>query len=180
MTLTNTQTDTLINAIISDKSLEGAALTFTRRVDAMAQNGWTVDVMDEHKPLVMRIAAERILTAKDLALFNDDTKAQKVKGPEGKQVRTARGSVVHRVDQTFGRLRKALAGAAERGVKAVKSRSEVLADYVTKIANSIRKDHNGDATPDLTGHKEILARLKAVNDLLPQPIAASFFDLSKK
>jgi hypothetical protein len=179
MTLSNSQTATLHAAIAADKSLGAAAATFATRIASMAEAGWTVELMAENKPGIVAQVAERILNKTDLALFKDESKAQKVRGMDGRQLYTPRGKVVNRCAQSFERMKAAIAAPVSKGPKTPKSRPEVIADYLGKIAASVAKDYGAEAS-DLKGHAELMVALKRANDLLPVKVSALKFNLASK
>ena len=173
MAMTNAQTSALLDAIAADKSLGAAQETFAKRIVSMIESGWTVALMNENKPGIVAKIAERILTKPEFELFRDDSKAQKAKGADGKQVYTKRGNVVNRCGQSFDRMRKALEKALsddETKAKGARGPNDPVArvkKLIEDAVKTVKLDQGKDASErKLSGHTELLAALKKASDMV--------------
>ena len=151
----------------------------------------------------MDAMAEGRLSAAELAAYRSDAKQSKDgKNAAGKAKHEAHKLVGRAFDTFTGRLRAfddavnadpegkvvwgptgapvaASKAVASGGKRNIKPRPEVILGDLLKIVNSVGKDYGADVQT-LQGHAELMARLKGVNDLLPQKLASTKFDLASK
>ena len=172
MNISNLMTESLINALMAGIAVDKVLGTFEKRICDMADAGWTPEKLDENKPAVMAVAADRILSKAELALFNDEGKAQQMKGPDGKQVKTPRGRLVNRVHSSVRRIREGLvtlaaveSGTENRGTRDKKSPVEQLRAACELALKRIATDRKRDDKA-LKGHDELKTAFQKALDLL--------------
>lgn len=172
MTLTNTQTATLIEAIKSAGKVDNAQVAFAKRVDAMREAGFKAEWLEtksDQIELIRKVVAETALNAKDQAIWSDTSLAVKVKvAGSDKRIDTPRGKLVKLVDQRVARLRKAMSEAPKTGAKQpsnARKLADRIKDEIAKLKNATVKDRDGEPTL-ACDHKELIAAFDRITDLV--------------
>lgn len=168
-TLSNAQRSTLIDAIKADKSAQSAMGSFVNRVAAMRESGWTADLIKTHRPAVLEIIANVVLTKAELKLYSDATLATTAPDPrdKSKRIKTAKGVAANKASQALARVSAALSAepTKEGDKKGARGNNRPLVERLNESLQTSIKRIRADAdkeAPELGKvHKELLAAFQA-------------------
>jgi hypothetical protein len=162
MTLSNAQTAAAFAVIKAADSAGRADATLTERAQDMREAGFKSEDISgkgQHFAAFQRLTAETILTPKQFETWGNAEMTSKVR-KDGKQVNTARGLLVDRVNSVIKRVRDRLAkleaapasdgkgkgkGASNKGAgKAKRSSTQVFFDTLDGYVKAFAKDDASD------------------------------------
>jgi len=177
MTLSNSNTATLIATVKASGSLDNAKVAFAKRIAEMAETGWTAAAFDskaDEIDLIRDTIAQAVFNKSDYATWADTSLARKVKQGD-KHVTSKRGKLVDLVDKRIRDIKKALvtleatpAGKAKgANANAPRALDQRIKDELAKLRNAINKDATAEPPVlETTQREEILAAFTRVTDLL--------------